>query len=166
MALQTRHVPLKHRNITLERFEKFISKDYWREVNLRGALYGSRAPLAGITHLALPTPDGFERAVRPVPGVERPLVRPRGATWLHPAAEVGASPLLAAVRDRGMRLSSSRCGDFRLALAMLATPALRGVGQRFVTHRFDAAQLSEAFEVARTRGCVKAVVQHAPAAGR
>ena len=65
MALQTRHVPLKHRNITLERFEKFLSKDYWREVNLRGALYGSRAPLAGITHLALPTPDGFERAVRP-----------------------------------------------------------------------------------------------------
>jgi len=110
--------------------------------------------------------EGFERAVRPVPGVERPLVRPRGAVWLHPSAEVDGSPLLAAVRDRGLRLSSSRCGDFRLALAMLAKPALRGVGRRFVTHRFDAAQLSEAFDVARTRGCVKAVVQHAPAVGR
>ena len=110
--------------------------------------------------------EGFERAVRPVPGVQRPLVRPRGALWLHPSAEVDGAPLLAAVRDRGLRLSSSRCGDFRLALAMLAKPALRGVGRRFVTHRFDAAQLSEAFDVARTRGCVKAVVQHAPAVGR
>ena len=58
-------VPLKHRNITLERFEKFLSKDYWRDINLRGALYGCRAPLANITHLALPTPQHFERAVRP-----------------------------------------------------------------------------------------------------
>lgn len=133
------------------------------------ALVERYARCAGLPHAdaaVVDSVEGFERAVRPVPGVERPLVRPRGTTWLHPAAEVGASPLLAAVRDRGMRLSSSRCGDFRLALAMLATPALRGVGQRFVTHRFDAAQLSEAFEVARTRGCVKAVVQHAPLAGR
>ena len=133
------------------------------------ALVSRFASGAGLPHAdaaVVDSVEGFERAVRPVPGVERPLVRPRGVMWLHPAAETGGSVLLAAVRDRGLRLSSSRCGDFRLALAMLATPALRGVGRRFVTHRFDAARLSEAFEVAQTRGCVKAVVQHAPAVGR
>ena len=64
------------------------------------------------------------------------------------------------MRDRGLRLSSSRCGDFRRALALLAQPALRGIGARFVTHRFDAAQLPEAFAVAATRACVKAVIEH------
>lgn len=104
--------------------------------------------------------ETFALAVRPIAGRERPLVRPRGELWLHPAADVGAAPLLAAVRDRGLRLSSSRCGDFRLALELLAQPPLRGVGRRFVTHRFPAAQLPEAFAIAATRACVKAVVEH------
>ena len=108
----------------------------------------------------------FARAVRPIEGRERPLARPRGELWLHPDAEVEGSALLAAVRDRGLRLSSSRCGDFRAALAALASPALRGLGGRFVTHRFDASELPRAFEVARTRACVKAVVEHDRAAGR
>ncbi|MEC8253581.1 MAG: alcohol dehydrogenase catalytic domain-containing protein, partial [Planctomycetota bacterium] len=108
----------------------------------------------------------FERAVRPIPGVERPLARPRGDIWLHPDAAVEGSTLLQAVRDRGVRVSSSRCGDFRAALAALATPSLRGLGRRFVTHRFDASELPRAFDVARTRACIKAVVEHGGAAAR
>ncbi len=117
----------------------------------------------GLPHadaVVVDSPAAFAQAVRPIAGRERPLARPRGAIWLHPATDVGASPALAAVRDRGLRLSSSRCGDFRLALALLAQPALRGIGGRFVTHRFDAAQLPEAFAVAATRACVKAVIEH------
>lgn len=121
---------------------------------------------AGLPHadaVVVDSAETFAQAVRPVPGRERPLVRPRGELWLHPAAEVGGSPLLAAVRDRGLRISSSRCGDFRLALELLARPGLRGVGERFVTHRFDAAQLPEAFAVAGSRACVKAVIEHGDA---
>ena len=102
----------------------------------------------------------FAAAVRPVAGLERSLVRPRGTIWLHPAADVDDAPLLAAVQRRGLRVSSSRCGDFRAALAAMQDPALRGVGSRFVTHRFAAAELPRAFEVARTRSCIKAVVDH------
>ena len=74
--------------------------------------------------------------------------------------------MLQAVRDRGVRVSSSRCGDFRAALAALATPSLRGLGRRFVTHRFDASELPRAFDVARTRACIKAVVEHGDVAAR
>jgi threonine dehydrogenase-like Zn-dependent dehydrogenase len=107
--------------------------------------------------------ESFARAVRPRTGSERPLVRPRGQIWLHPDAATAGSPLLAAVATRGLRLSSSRCGDFRLALELLQKPALQGLGERLVTHRFDAAGLDRAFEVARSRACIKAVVAHPPA---
>jgi len=61
-------------------------------------------------------------------------------------------------------LSTSRCGDFRKALALVAADErLRGLGARFVTHRFAAADLPAAFGVARSRGCIKAVVEHAMA---
>lgn len=120
-----------------------------------------RAP--GMPHADAAVVDSvetFAQAVRPVSGRERPLVRPRGEIWLHPNAETSGSPLLAAVAQRGLRLSSSRCGDFRLALEQLATPALQGLGDRLVTHRFDAGELAQAFEVARSRECIKAVVRH------
>lgn len=101
-----------------------------------------------------------EAAIRPVSGREQPLIRPRGAIQLLPNASVADSPLLAAVRDRGLRLSSSRCGDFAQALDLLTNSSLRGVGQRLVTHHFDAAELPEAFATAGGRDCIKAVVRH------
>ena len=60
-------IPLKHRNITLERFEKFLSRDYWTEINLRGHLYSTSAPLASLSHWPLPSNGvgNFARAVRP-----------------------------------------------------------------------------------------------------
>ena len=96
-----------------------------------------------------------------MPGRELALVRPRGQILVHADAETGASPLLRAVRERDLRLSSSRCGDFREALALLmAQPELRRIGERLVTHRFAAVELPEAFAVARTRACIKAVIAH------
>lgn len=101
------------------------------------------------------------RAIRPVAGSERALLRPRGQVLVHPDADVAGSPLLAAVVARGLVLSSSRCGDFAVALDLLArTEALRGLGGRFVSHTFDARELPRAFEVAGTRDCIKAVVTH------
>jgi hypothetical protein len=77
----------------------------------------------------------------------------------HPEARVDGAPLLAAVVGRGLRLSTSRCGDFAQALAALAAdPELARIGERLVTHRFGGDRLAEAFATARSRGCIKAIV--------
>jgi hypothetical protein len=107
---------------------------------------------------------GVDAAVRPRAGSEEPLVRPRGLVLLHPQTATAGAPLLDAVVRRGLRLSTSRCGEFAPALALLASdPELARIGERLVTHRFRGEQLAEAFATARSRGCIKAVVaQEAP----
>lgn len=105
---------------------------------------------------------GVDAAVRPRPGSEEALVRPRGRVLLQPTAAAAASPLLAAIVGRGLVLSSSRCGDFGAALALLASDAeLARIGERLVTHHFPADQLVEAFATARSRACIKAVIEQA-----
>ncbi|MFO1054857.1 MAG: alcohol dehydrogenase catalytic domain-containing protein [Planctomycetota bacterium] len=100
-------------------------------------------------------------AIRPRAGREEALIRPRGSILLLPGPDAAKSPLLAAIAGRGLRLSSSRCGDFRRALDLLvADPSLRDIGRRLVTHRFTAGELPRAFQVAHSRGCIKAVVAH------
>jgi threonine dehydrogenase-like Zn-dependent dehydrogenase len=102
-----------------------------------------------------------DAAIRPQRGNQSALVRPRGAVLVHPDADVADSVLLEAVVTRGLRLTSSRCGDFRAALDLLSTDAeLRRIGERLVTHHFAASDLKEAFAVAGSRACVKAVITH------
>lgn len=106
---------------------------------------------------------GVDAAVRPRAGSEEPLVRPRGLVLLHPQTVTADAPLLDAVARRGLRLSTSRCGDFAPALALLASDQeLARIGDRLVTHRFRGEQLAEAFATARSRGCIKAVVAQEP----
>jgi threonine dehydrogenase-like Zn-dependent dehydrogenase len=132
------------------------------------------APAALVAHYAaaatgLPRADvvvvdsaaGVDAAVRPRGAAEPSLLRPRGAVLLHPDSDVGGSVLLEAVVDRGLALSSSRCGDFVAALALLAAdPELARIGERLITHRFPAEQLVAAFATAGARGCIKAIVEH------
>jgi threonine dehydrogenase-like Zn-dependent dehydrogenase len=103
-------------------------------------------------------------AIRPREGSEVALVRPRGTISIHPiaaGAKGGTSPLLAAIVERGLKLSSSRCGDFRAALDLMAADArLERLGERLVTHRFPGNALPAAFEAARSSACIKAVVEH------
>jgi len=107
------------------------------------------------------TPLAADAAIRPHSGSEASLVRPRGAVLVHPDANVRDSVLLQAVVGRGLRLTSSRCGDFRSALDLLASDSeLRCIGDRLVTHHFVADDLEAAFRVAGSRACVKAVVTH------
>ncbi len=133
---------------------------------------GSAMELAGHYHSltdGLPRADvavvdsaaQVDAAIRPTSGNELALVRPRGAVLVHPQAHVGDSALLQAVVTRGLRLTSSRCGDFRAALDLLATnPELRRIGERLVTHHFAADDLKEAFACAGSRACIKAVISH------
>jgi threonine dehydrogenase-like Zn-dependent dehydrogenase len=103
----------------------------------------------------------LDLAIRPSPDHERTLLRPRGTILLHPSSSLASSTLLGAVVERGLRLSSSRCGNFQAALDLLAgDPDLRRLGDKLVTHRFKASDLGRAFEVARSPACIKAVVEH------
>ncbi|HEX5052337.1 MAG TPA: alcohol dehydrogenase catalytic domain-containing protein [Planctomycetota bacterium] len=109
-------------------------------------------------------PASVDAAIRPRRGSEQALIRPCGSLLVHEAAHVADSPLLAAVVQRSLRLSSSRCGDFREALALLAADTdLQRIGERLVTHRFAATDLARAFAVAGSRACVKAIVTHTAA---
>jgi len=105
-------------------------------------------------------------AIRPSETSELSLVRPRGEIVLPGSNQphLADSPLLRAVADRGLRLSSSRCGDFCEALDLVRGDAeLLRLGELLITHRFGAAEIREAFAVARSPDCIKAVIEHGTA---
>lgn len=116
------------------------------------------ADVAVVTSLA-----AVDAVIRPRPGVEQGLVRARG---MIAVADVGQprDRLLAALLDRGLRLSTSRCGDLRAAIELLADPASglgQTLGERMVTDRLPATRLAEAFARAASPGSVKVAVTHA-----
>jgi threonine dehydrogenase-like Zn-dependent dehydrogenase len=102
-----------------------------------------------------------DRAIRPSPDHERSLAKPCGEILVHPHADTRGCSVLKAVVERGLRVSSSRCGDFREALTLLAgDTALRRLGDTLVTHTFPVADLPHAFDIARAPECVKVLVEH------
>jgi threonine dehydrogenase-like Zn-dependent dehydrogenase len=96
-----------------------------------------------------------DRAVRPRSNVERGLVRPRG-TILLAAGDADAAPLAAAVRERGLVITTSRCGDFRAALELL--PDAPDLAAHLVTTTVPAERLADAFAMAADPLHVKVVV--------
>jgi threonine dehydrogenase-like Zn-dependent dehydrogenase len=101
-------------------------------------------------------------AIRPSPDHERSLVMPRGEILVHPQATTTDCPLLAAIVERKIRVSSSRCGDFQRAFDLMVNdPELCKIGEELVTHQFSVVEIARAFEVARSPHCIKVVVQHA-----
>jgi hypothetical protein len=107
--------------------------------------------------------EQVDHAIRPSQESELSLVRPRGEIVLPESSQsrVAYSPLLRAVAGRGLRLSSSRCGDFREALELVrGDPELLRLGEILVTHRFPATEIRRAFAVARSPDCIKAVIEH------
>lgn len=103
----------------------------------------------------------IDAAIRPDPGFERSLVGPRGAIAV--AAHPGETePLLHAVGGLGMCVTSSRCGDFRDALAPFAWLAARPERplRSLITHVLPAARLAEGYATASRPDAVKVVMQH------
>lgn len=105
--------------------------------------------------------ERIDQAVRPATSHQRSLVRPRGDILLTRAAKASMdSPLIHKIVDEGLRLTSSRCGDFRRAIQLLLDdPELRKVGEKLVTHTFDNSDMNATFAAARSPECIKAVVQ-------
>ena len=116
-------------------------------------------PLGGADLAVATTCAEVDAILRPRRGVERGLVRPRGTILLA----AGARPpdgLVAALRDGGLRLGSTRCGDFDAALDILVDPALaHGLGERMVTAVLPAARLADGFARAAA-GDGKVIVAH------
>ena len=101
-----------------------------------------------------------DQAIRPIRGQELSMLRPGGAILLL-KNEAEKSSLYRAIDDHGLVLSSSRCGDFEEALALLAEDSqLQNLGEVLVDHHYDPAQLSEAFVAAASTACVKAIIRH------
>lgn len=95
--------------------------------------------------------------LRPDPALERGLVRARGAVLVAGAG--AGDDVTGLLRRRGLRLTTTRCGDFPSALEVLTDPALRGLGERLVTDVVPAIRLADAFARAAPGGG-KVIVTH------
>lgn len=115
------------------------------------------ADLAVVDHAT-----GVDRALRPWAEREEGLVRARGRIEVARVSDPDG-PLLHALRDRNLELSTSRCGDFKKALDLLeADVELSSRLPQLITHRLQANRLAEAFEIAQGPESIKVVVDHVP----
>jgi hypothetical protein len=106
------------------------------------------------------SPQALVEAIRPSGFGEYSPVLPAGMIFYAGPAPDDV-PLLRQLRQKNLRLSSSRCGDFDAAIDLLASgEALRHLGAKMITHRFPASRLADAFAAAAGKDCVKAVVNH------
>lgn len=131
---------------------------------IEAAPLDGRLPRADVA--VVDRPELIDAAIRPRADREQPVVKPRGTILLTDGpASAGASSLADAVLVRGLRLSSSRCGDFHTALSLMtANPDLVALEERLVTHRYPATRLAEAFATAVSPDAVKVVVDQEPGA--
>ena len=118
-------------------------------------------PLGGADVAVVTSLDEVDAMIRPHAGVERGLVHARGRIAL--ASGRGADgPLASAVHERGLVVSSSRCGELDAALASLRDPR-HGLGVRLgdalVHDLVPADRLAEAFARAGDGGTKVVVTQ-------
>ncbi|MFC1889592.1 hypothetical protein ACFL4G_07530, partial [Thermodesulfobacteriota bacterium] len=122
-----------------------------------------RRPIAGGLQADLVVVDSIEaldRAIRPWPDLERGLVKPRGTILLADTNQE-RNGLLAPILDRGVRLTTSRCGDFGTAVPAMSALQEKGVDLgRIVTDIFPVQALPKAFERARSPESIKVMVLH------
>jgi threonine dehydrogenase-like Zn-dependent dehydrogenase len=98
--------------------------------------------------------EAVDAAIRPVATVERGLVRPRGLVLL--VADDPRRTLDAAVAERGLAVTTSRCGDFPTAIDLL--PDVPDLAAHLVTATFPASRLGAAMAAASSPAHVKVVV--------
>jgi threonine dehydrogenase-like Zn-dependent dehydrogenase len=101
----------------------------------------------------------IDEILRPEKDSENSLVRPRGAILFK--GDSSGNPFLEFL-NRGGILRSSRCGDFHLALKILAeNPKLsESLANKMISHEFFDKDLETAFETAKNSSSVKVIVRH------
>ncbi|MEE3327178.1 MAG: alcohol dehydrogenase catalytic domain-containing protein [Myxococcota bacterium] len=126
----------------------------------RMALAEKRPELPAADLVVVDQARGVDQALRPWADQEQGLVRARGRIEVAQAS-ASDGPLLQALTQRDLELSTSRCGDFKEALKLLESdPDLSAQLPQLITHRLPAEQLGEAFEIAQGPDCIKVVVEH------
>ena len=113
----------------------------------------SSTPFGAADVVVVPSLDAVDAVIRPVAGVERGLVRPRGVIVV--GGDAARGPLAAALA-RGVVVTTSRCGDFRAALDLL--PDVPDLVEALVTAALPAERLDEAFAAAASPMHTKVVV--------
>jgi threonine dehydrogenase-like Zn-dependent dehydrogenase len=101
-----------------------------------------------------------DRLLRPWPDREQGVIRPTGRILV---ADVGQARtgLLSPILERGIKIGTSRCGDFRRALSIMQTLLEKGIDLgALVTETLPASELPAAFDRARSPGNIKVVVAH------
>ncbi len=119
-------------------------------------------PLDGADVAVASTLAEIDAAIRPEAGLERPLVHARGVIAVVDRGQRRAG-LLEPLLDKGLRVTTSRCGEFRQALPVLAgLPAVIGtrLGDALVTDVVPAARLEQGYAAARDPASVKVVATH------
>jgi len=123
---------------------------------LRGS---SPAPPAAVGARTL---EEIDRAIRPDPKREIGAVRATGTIHVEDKGQARAG-ILEPILGRGLRFTSSRCGDFGPAIELLADPRTRLASRLpdlLVRDRFPASRLPEAFARAAEPASLKVVVEH------
>jgi threonine dehydrogenase-like Zn-dependent dehydrogenase len=112
-------------------------------------------------HLALvESIEPVDKLLRPWPDREQGIIRPRG-TLLVADVDQPRAGLLGPILERGIKISTSRCGDFRKALPVIERLVEEGVDLgSLLTDTLPAGHLPQAFERAQSPDSVKVVVVH------
>lgn len=103
-------------------------------------------------------PDEVAFLIRPQPNSEQSAIRPRRAILCNFSA---INPLFDFIESGGV-LSSSRCGDFSTAIALLGEyPDLaKRMSETLISHTLPAQQLPRAYQLAADRQAIKVVINH------
>lgn len=104
--------------------------------------------------------ESVDRLLRPWPDQEQGIIRPTGRILVADVGQARAG-LLSPILERGVKIGTSRCGDFRRALPIMQTLLEKGIDLgAIVTETLQAGELPRAFERARSPGNIKVVVIH------
>ena len=104
--------------------------------------------------------ESIDKILRPWPDREQGIIRPRGTILLADVDQPRAG-LLAPILKRGIKISTSRCGDFRLALPIMQKLLEKGIDPgTIITDELPVNELPEAFARARSPGSIKVVLVH------
>jgi threonine dehydrogenase-like Zn-dependent dehydrogenase len=131
------------------------------EDDLRTACEGVRSGDVQQASLAVvESIESVDRLLRPWPDREQGIIRPTGRILVADAGQARAG-LLSPILERGIKIGTSRCGDFRRALPIMQTLLEKGIDLgAIVTETLPAGELPRAFERARSPGNIKVVVVH------
>jgi|GEM_PF-523287 len=134
--------------------ERITAEDLSRHGDRKAAIEPAELAIVGSL-------EDLDRVLRPWQGSERSLVAPRGTIFLSAAAPQQGG-LIQRLQEKGLTLSTSRCGDFRRALPVMKTLLTHGfdLAEMVITHYLPANDIQEAMTQSLHPHAIKVVIDH------